>query len=176
MKTKKPKIVIKKVALQNAKELTRLVCELADFERLSKPKRLAQKRLIRDATCKKPKFFAFLAYYNRIPAGYLIYYFTYSSFLAKPTLFIEDLFVSERFRAKGIGKKLFEFALAKAKKHDCGRVEFLVLNWNKKAQSFYRRYGARTQPWFLFRLNPEQILNRKGRHKTKNTSRYNKIR
>jgi len=103
-------------------------------------------------------FLAFEGATNRKPVGYALYYFTYSSFLARPTLFLEDLFVDQRFRGKGGGRKLFLACVKEAKAKNCGRMEWAVLTWNKNAIDFYERAGARRlSEWYYYRMDSETI-------------------
>jgi GNAT superfamily N-acetyltransferase len=74
--------------------------------------------------------------------GYVLYFYTYSSFLAKPTLYIEDIFVSREARGTGVGEALFNRCLREARDHDCGRMEWQVLDWNRSAMRFYKKLGA----------------------------------
>jgi GNAT superfamily N-acetyltransferase len=88
-----------------------------------------------------------------MPVGYAIVFETYSSFLAKPTLYLEDIFILPAHRGKGIGLKLFRHCVAEAKRRRCGRMEWCVLDWNKNAVRFYDTYGARQmKQWLLYRL------------------------
>ena len=83
---------------------------------------------------------------------------SYSSFLALPTLYLEDIFVLKEFRKKGIGKKLFEFCILKAKEKQCGRIEWHVLNWNKIGINFYSKYKSKhLSTWLYYRLDKSQI-------------------
>jgi GNAT superfamily N-acetyltransferase len=74
-----------------------------------------------------------------------------------PTLFLEDIFVLEKYRQQGIGKKMFDFLKEIAKREDCGRIEFTVLKWNKSAQEFYEKNRAKRLEWFLYRLVMENF-------------------
>ena len=94
------------------------------------------------------------------PLGFALYFFTFSTFLGKPTLYLEDLFVLPEFRGKGIGKSLLvELGkIARAKK--CGRMEWSVLDWNKPAIEFYLRLGAISMDeWTVYRLDEQGIEN-----------------
>ncbi|MSU22697.1 MAG: GNAT family N-acetyltransferase [Opitutus sp.] len=87
------------------------------------------------------------------PAGFAIYFFNYSTFLAKPGLYLEDLFVPPEFRGRGIGKALLLHLAQIANARDCGRMEWSVLDWNQPAIEFYEKIGARRmRAWQIFRL------------------------
>lgn len=86
--------------------------------------------------------------------GYALYFFTYSSFLARPSLYLEDLFVLEEHRSLGVGLALFQRCAAEAVASGCGRMEWAVLTWNVKAQRFYEGLGARRlSDWQVYRLD-----------------------
>jgi GNAT superfamily N-acetyltransferase len=88
-----------------------------------------------------------------VPAGFAIYFFNYSTFLARPGLYLEDLFVKPEFRRKGVGRALLDDLALLARTRGCGRMEWSVLDWNEPAIEFYRRIGARPLgDWTTFRL------------------------
>lgn len=96
----------------------------------------------------------FLALQGGKPVGYALYFYTYSSFLAKPTLYLEDIFVLEGFRRRGVGRALFLKCAGEASANDCGRMEWSVLTWNAKAMRFYDALGAkRLSNWCVYRLD-----------------------
>jgi len=106
----------------------------------------------------EPKAEVLLAYINEDPAGFAIYYYNFSSFLGRPGIYIEDIFVREANRKQGIGRKLFRKIAAIAHEKNCGRMEWAVLDWNKPAINFYKRLGAKSlDEWTTFRLSEEMI-------------------
>jgi GNAT superfamily N-acetyltransferase len=130
-----------------------LINALADYEKLKRPNAGARSRLLRDAFGTQKRFDAFLAWYNGTPVGYAIIFETYSSFVALPTLYLEDIFILEEFRSLGIGRKLFAACLHEAGRRRCGRMEWVVLDWNKSAICFYEKIGAtRLREWYTFRI------------------------
>ena len=144
---------IRKAKKSDSKGIINLIVELAIFEKLVPPDKNAQTRLIKHAFSSKPLFEILVALDDKTPIGYAFYFFTYSTFLAKQTMFLEDIFVSERYRSKGVGKILFDELINIAKKKKCGRLDFTVLNWNKKAMKFYNRLGAKAmKEWVYYRL------------------------
>ncbi len=87
------------------------------------------------------------------PAGFAIFFTNYSTFLAKPGLYLEDLFVNPEFRGRGIGKSLLLHLAKLANQRGCGRMEWTVLDWNKAAIAFYESLGAeRKLSWQICRL------------------------
>lgn len=146
-------IKIRKAKRSDAKDFIRLINELAEFEKLTPPDKAAVKRLKRDAFSKKAIIKVLLAEYQNEIAGYAIYFFTYSSFLARKTLYLEDIYISEKYRGKGIGKEFFKKLIGTAVKNDCGRMEWVVLDWNINAIKFYEKLGAKhLQEWKTYRL------------------------
>ena len=149
--------VIEKVRAETFNDFLGLIDKLAEFEKLASPDVEAKRRLRRDCLSDKPKYEAFIGKVGDKPVSYIIYFFTYSSFLALPTLFLEDIFVLNEYRRQGIGQKMFEFLKETAKREGCGRIEFTVLKWNKSAQEFYEKNRAKRLEWFLYRLVKEDF-------------------
>lgn len=150
------KIKIHKAKKSDSKEILRLINELAGFEKLAPPDPKANKRLINDAFGKKPLYSVLLAKDGEKSVGYAFYFFTYSSFLARKTLYLEDIFISENRRKLGIGKMFFDELIKIAKKNKCGRMEWCVLDWNVNAIKFYEKLGAKQlQEWLYYRMSFE---------------------
>jgi diamine N-acetyltransferase len=85
-------------------------------------------------------------------AGFALYFFNYSTFLCRPGMYLEDLFVRPAHRGRGIGLALLAALEQRARDMGCGRLEWAVLDWNESAIGFYRRFGARAmQDWILYR-------------------------
>jgi GNAT superfamily N-acetyltransferase len=135
-------------------DFVHLIEALADYERLERPDAAAIARLRADAFASRPRFEAALALdETKRPIGYAIWFETYSSFLAKPTMFLEDLFVLERARGSGAGGKLFEFVRKLGEERSCGRMDWNVLDWNTPARDFYDRRKAQwMREWLLYRM------------------------
>lgn len=135
-------------------DFAHLIEALADYERLERPDAAAMARLRADAFAPRPRFEAALAVdESERPIGYAIWFETYSSFLARPTMFLEDLFVLERARGSGAGGKLFEFVRKLGEERGCGRMDWNVLDWNTPARDFYdRRHAHWMKEWLLYRL------------------------
>jgi len=148
-------LVISKVDEHNLQHLLHLIEELARFEHLAPPDRQARARLERDALRSDPPFSAFLAFLDSKPVGYITYYFTYSTFQGRPNLFLEDIFVHEGARQRGVGRELFRFCAQEALAQGCGRMEWSVLDWNENAIRFYESMGGKRLGWFFYRLDEE---------------------
>jgi len=155
----------------DAADILRLVRALADYEKLDPPDEAAQHRLIEDAFAPKPRFEVFLVELgsgegdggrgdSRDPVivGYAFVFETYSTFLALPTLYLEDLFVLPEYRGQKAGLALFKYVVHEAQERGCGRVDFAVLDWNQLARDFYHKLGAQhLQDWCCYRLTREQF-------------------
>ncbi|MFA5405405.1 MAG: GNAT family N-acetyltransferase [Ignavibacteria bacterium] len=139
---------------KDSKDVIRLIKELADFEKLDPPDKSATRNLFKDIYSKKSPIKVLVAEYDKQLIGYAFYFFTYSTFLAKKTLYLEDIYVSNEYRNKGIGKIFFNKLIKKARKNKCGRMEWHVLDWNKNAIKFYENLGAKElKEWKYFRVN-----------------------
>jgi GNAT superfamily N-acetyltransferase len=146
-------LIIERVTGDNFHHLLLLIEGLAKFENLAPPDKAAKRRLRRDALSKNPRYEAYLGRLDSKYVAYVIVYFTYSSFRALPTLYLEDIFVLEEYRRQGIGQAMFDFCVERAKKEGCGRIEFTVLDWNKSAQRFYEKNNAEKTDWSFYRIN-----------------------
>ena len=151
-------LTIHKVDLRNFDDLLFLIDKLAEYEKLTPPDAQAKVRLKQDYFAEVPKFEAYLANLDSKAVGYLIFFMAYSSFMALPTLYIEDIFILEEHRRSGVGQKLFEFCVKTAKERNCGRIEFCVLSWNSPAIKFYEKNQAKRLDWLFYRLDRNQIL------------------
>jgi GNAT superfamily N-acetyltransferase len=135
-----------------------LIQALADFEKLDPPDDAAQQRLLADAFGEQPRFDIFLAEIAGAVVGYAFVFETYSTFLARPTLYLEDLFVLPDYRQRRVGYALFSYCAAEADRRGCGRMEWTVLDWNTNAITFYERQGARhLSEWLHYRLDEAAI-------------------
>jgi GNAT superfamily N-acetyltransferase len=147
-------VEIRKVRPEDGTALANLIDALADYEKLTPPTSEAQERLRHDLFETK-RIDSWLAWYEGKAVGYTIVCETYSSFLALPTLYLEDLFVKPEYRGKGVGRALFNEMREEAKRRGCGRMEWTVLDWNQLAIDFYERLGAeRKGEWILYRITP----------------------
>jgi len=92
------------------------------------------------------------------PAGFALYFYNYSTFLARPGLYLEDLYVNEESRGSGLGKALILHLAAQARKEGCGRMEWWVLDWNTPSIDFYKSLGAvAMDEWTVFRLDQKAL-------------------
>ena len=154
-------ISLQPLTREHAASFCQLVIALAEFEKLTPPDAAAQGRLVDDALSEKPRIEVWLAFVDgaEVPCGYLILVETYSSFLALPTLYIEDVFVLPEHRGAGVGGAVLKKAASLAYERGCGRMEWTALDWNVNAQRVYeQRLGAkRMSDWFLYRMTREDL-------------------
>lgn len=157
----KPDIQLRPLTQEHAAAFCRLVVALAEFEKLPPPDEAAQARLVEDALGKKPRIEVWLAFVNEDvePCGYMVLVETYSSFLALPTMYLEDLFVLPERRKGGVGGALLKKVVSLAHERGCGRVEWTALDWNVNAQQVYeQRIGAkRMSEWYLYRMTRQDM-------------------
>ncbi len=93
-----------------------------------------------------------------VPAGFALFFHNYSTFLSKPGIYLEDLFVKPEFRGKGYGKSLLIYLARLAEERQCGRLEWSVLDWNTPAIDFYKSLGAQPMDeWTMFRVTGEAL-------------------
>jgi GNAT superfamily N-acetyltransferase len=151
--------VIREATAGDAKVLLGLIDALADYEHLPRPDAAARVRLAGHGFgTTQPYFRALLAERAGRPVGYAIWFLTYSTFVARPTLYLEDIFVLPEERGGGVGEALMRRLAGLALEQGCGRMEWQVLDWNKLARGFYQRLGARRlEEWLPYRLTEDEI-------------------
>jgi len=150
---------VRKLQAADTARLLELIDGLADYEKLSRPDADARQRLAADAVADPPRFRTLLAEVDDgLVVGYAIYFFTYSTFRARPTLYLEDIFVLPEQRGHGAGVALFRACAREAVVLGCARMEWQVLSWNEPSIEFYKRLGARQlDDWLPFRLDDEAL-------------------
>lgn len=147
-------VKIRQAQKEDVETVLSLIDALADYESLSRPDAAARERLAGHGFGPKPKFEVYLAELDGKAIGYTITFETYSSFLARPTFYLEDLFVLPEYRKLKAGLALFKNCVRLARQRECGRMEWQVLDWNENAIRFYERLGAkRLKEWLPYRLD-----------------------
>src|SRR5262245_11045701 len=130
-----------------------LIRGLAEYEKLAHEMEATLARIREHGFGRRRYFETLLCFEGRRPVGFALFFFTYSTFLARPTLYLEDLFVVPDVRGRGAGKALLGALARIAVRRGCGRMEWTVLDWNTPAINFYQRIGARLRKdWILTRL------------------------
>ena len=140
-----------------------LIWQLARFEKLEDQVVLTEELLEAGLFGPRPYAEALIAEDDGEPIGFALFFHSFSTFLARPGLYIEDLFVLPTHRGHGVGRALLSHLARLAVERGCRRLEWAVLNWNKDAIRFYERLGARpNSEWTVYRLDGE-ALNAVGR-------------
>jgi GNAT superfamily N-acetyltransferase len=136
-----------------------LIKQLADYERLAHRVVATEQRLSDTLFGEHPAAEVLLASLEGETVGFAVFFTNYSTFLAKPGLYLEDLFVKPHARGKGIGKALLARLAKIAVERDCGRVDWSVLNWNEPSLRFYEALGAvPLSDWTTHRLTGEALV------------------
>lgn len=132
--------------------------ELAEFEKLSHEVVATADQLEKTLFGDRSNAEVLLGYYEGKPVAFALFFHNYSTFLAKPGLYLEDLYVKPAYRSMGFGKQMLQKLAVIAKERDCGRFEWWVLNWNQKAIQFYESIGAKPMDeWTVFRVDGESL-------------------
>jgi GNAT superfamily N-acetyltransferase len=130
---------------------------LAEYEHLSDIVKINEADL-KNYLFKKKLIEVVIGEYDKTPAGFALFFNTFSTFLGKPGIFIEDIFVKPEFRGKGLGKQFFNFLAKIAVERNCGRLEWSCLDWNKPSIEFYKKQGARPlDEWTTYRITEDGI-------------------
>ena len=131
-----------------------LIGELAEFERLAHEVVVTEARLHEALFAERPVVETVIARVGGEVAGFAIYFHNFSTFLGRPGLCIEDLYVRPAYRGQGVGRGLLAHVARLAVERGCGRMEWSVLNWNRRAIGFYESLGARpVNDWTVYRLD-----------------------
>jgi len=156
--TKIPELSLRFAQESDVELILDLIRALAEFEKLSH-------EVFADADSLRRSLFegrrvaeVLIAEYASTPAGFALFFHNFSTFLGKPGIYLEDLFIKPEFRGKGIGREMLTFLAKLAVERDCGRLEWAVLDWNKRAIDFYKRLGAKPMDdWTVYRLAGKKL-------------------
>jgi GNAT superfamily N-acetyltransferase len=133
---------------------------LAEYERLSHEVTATEQGLRESLFGRHPAAEVVICYIGGEPAGFALFFHNYSTFVGKPGLYLEDLFVLPTFRGRGCGKALLAYLAKLAVDRNCGRFEWTVLDWNEPAIGFYKKLGARLlDDWRVCRMSGEALRN-----------------
>ncbi|HVJ85452.1 MAG TPA: GNAT family N-acetyltransferase [Caulifigura sp.] len=145
---------IRRATVDDLPEVLRLVRALARYEKLE-DQFVATESDFREALFgATPRAEIWLGFAGTRAVGYVTFFHTFSTFLGKPGLYLEDLFVEESERGRGYGSRLFRFVAQLARERGCGRMEWSALDWNEPALKFYDAMGAKLlDDWRLLRLD-----------------------
>lgn len=153
MKRINDKLIIRETTEKDVPQIFNLIRELAEYEKLSDSV-TADEELLKKSLFGQDKYaYVVFAEYEGKIAGQALYFFNFSTFKGKPGIYLEDLYVRPEFRKNGIGKALLNYLIELARQKNCGRVEWVVLDWNQSAIDFYKSMGAKPMnDWIVFRL------------------------
>jgi GNAT superfamily N-acetyltransferase len=145
-------------------QILQLIRGLAVYERAPDAVVATESDLLRDGFGPNPYFFCLIAEHDGHTAGFAFYFYDYSTWLGRPGIYLEDLFVYPEFRGKGIGKALLKSVAAVAMEKGCGRLKWQVLDWNTPAIDFYTAMGAEfMDTWRNVRLEGDALRRLAGR-------------
>ncbi len=138
--------------------IVRLVTRLAEYEKLDGQMVATEADFERALFGAERTARALIAFVGDAPVGFAVYFHTFSTFLGKPGIYLEDIFVEAEYREKGVGTALLKRVAKIAREENCGRVEWSVLNWNQPSIDFYHHLGAVTlEEWRVFRLTGKAL-------------------
>ncbi len=139
-------------------QILAFIRELAEYERLSHAVVATEADLLGSLFGREPCAHALLATRDAEPVGFAVYFYNFSTFLGRPGLYLEDLYVRPAARGLGIGRRLLVTLARLAVERGCGRMEWAVLDWNEPAIGFYRKLGAAPNAdWTTYRLSGEAL-------------------
>jgi GNAT superfamily N-acetyltransferase len=135
-----------------------LIRDLATYERAPDEVTATEEQLVDVLFGERPAAEVLLAFEDASPVGFAVYFYNFSTWLGRPGLYLEDLFVKPEKRGKGYGRALLVELAKIARDRGCGRMEWAVLNWNEPAIKFYQTLGAKPMnEWTVFRLTRDEI-------------------
>ena len=151
-------LVIRKAEARDVPLILQFIRELAEYEREPQAVKATEEDLLRDGFGPSPRYFCLIAEWSGEPAGFAFYFHTYSTWLGRWGLYLEDLFVRPAMRGKGAGKALLAELARIGVAEKIGRMNWQVLDWNQPAIEFYDRLGARRlSEWVTYRLAGEAL-------------------
>lgn len=146
-------LVLRDAVAADAAEIVSLVRELALYEKDLDAAILTEEDILRDGFGPKPYFHCLIAEWDGVVAGFSLYFFQYATWEGRPSLYLEDVFVREPFRRRGIGAALFQRLAQIALENHCARFQWECLDWNQSALDFYEASGAKVlREWLNLRV------------------------
>ena len=149
---------IRPARVEDVPDILGLIRELATYERAPNEVTATEEQLVDVLFSEKPVAEVLLAFEKETPVGFALFFYNFSTWLGRPGLYLEDLFVNPEKRGKGYGRALLVDLAKIAYDRGCGRMEWAVLDWNEPAIKFYRALGAKPMDeWTVFRLTRDGI-------------------
>ena len=153
-----PDFEIKPATIEDVPLILDFIKKLAIYERLEHEAVTTEEILRETLFGERPSAEVVIGYYQNKPVCFALFFHSFSTFLGRPGIYLEDLFVDEEQRGKGFGKALLVYLAQLAVERNCGRLEWAVLNWNEPAIRFYQSLGARPMDeWTVYRLTGETL-------------------
>ncbi len=150
-------IVIRAAGPDDAGTIARLIRALADFENLGHEVKISKADLLRDGFGARSYFECLLAEADGAAVGFALYFFSYSTFEGRPSLYLEDLYIAEHLRGRELGRRMMMRLAEIAVARGCPRLDLAVLHWNP-ARGFYDRLGfTHRDDWLSYRLEGEAL-------------------
>ncbi len=150
--------VVRSATAADVAQILAFIRALAEFERAPDAVVATEEGLLRDGFGPNPYYSCLIAEHDGQAAGFALFFYDYSTWMGRPGIYLEDLYVLPEFRGRGIGKALLQRVAAVAVEKECGRLNWAVLDWNTPAIDFYRAMGAEfMDEWRLVRLEGEAI-------------------
>ena len=151
--------MIRPATENDAGTILSLIKELADYERLTHEVVATENDIRKSLFGEHPLAEALIGEYDKIPTSFALFFYNFSTFVGKPGIYLEDLYVKPEYRGKGFGRKMLAHIARLAIKRDCGRFEWSVLDWNTPAIRTYDKLNAKPmQDWILYRLTGEALV------------------
>lgn len=151
-------LILRKAVEKDIPIILVFIKALAAYERMSDEVRATEESLKKTLFDEKSYAEVILAELNGKAVGFALYFHNYSTFVSKPGLYLEDIFVYPDYRGKGIGKLMMQYLARLAVKRDCGRFEWSCLTWNEPSLEFYRSLGAvPMHDWVTLRVDGEKL-------------------
>ena len=157
-------LVIRPATVADVPIILQLIRELATYERAPNEVTATEEQLVDVLFGPRPAAEVLLAFEQEMPVGFAVFFHNFSTWLGRPGLYLEDLFVRPEQRGKGYGRALLVHLAKIAHERGCGRMEWAVLDWNEPAIQFYKKLGAAPQDeWTVFRLTRDGIAKLAGK-------------
>jgi GNAT superfamily N-acetyltransferase len=160
MNVTKPALRIESATARDVPVILRMIKGLAEYERLGGHVIATEEKLRATLFGPRPAAEVLIGYDGSTPVGFALFFQNYSTFLAQPGIYLEDLFVVPEARGHGYGRQLLAHLARIAAERGCGRLEWSVLDWNQPAIGFYKKLGAvPMEDWTIFRLTGDALAN-----------------
>ena len=151
---------IRPATANDVPQILRFICELAEYERLSDQVTATEQLLHQNLFGPRPVAECLIAELDQTPVAFALYFHNFSTFIGRPGIYLEDLFVHPAARGKGIGRALLTHLAKIAVERNCGRLEWSVLDWNEPAIGFYKKLGAvPMDEWTVMRVAGDALKN-----------------